>query len=235
MKPGKLYLIPTPIGNFPGIPSLFFDKELIFSINTFIVEELPTARRFLKSISYPVDFNEVIFYTLNEQTREHDWQQFLTVIKSGKDVGLMSEAGLPCVADPGSMAVRLAHENEIEVIPLPGASSLYLALMASGGNGQKFRFEGYLPVEPDKRSRKIRDLEKRALNEQETQLFMETPYRNRQLFATLLKTCRSDVFLTIALNLLSEGQWIKTRTIHHWKEVPMPELHKKPAIFVLFF
>lgn len=234
-KQGKLFLIPTPIGNDPDFPIIFFNQEILLNLEVFIVEELSTARRFLKKAGYLKDLNTVEFLVFNEQSGPEASQEFLPIIQSGSSVGLMSEAGLPCVADPGAAVVKLAHENNIEVVPLPGPSSIFLALMASGGNGQKFYFHGYLPIEKHLKIRKIADLEKDARYLGVSQIFMETPYRNVQLLELLIQSCKNDMKLCVACDLLSQNQLITTKSIHDWKKSSLVDIHKKPVIFVLFY
>ncbi|MCX6270531.1 MAG: SAM-dependent methyltransferase [Bacteroidetes bacterium] len=235
MKTGKLYLIPTPIGNNPVFPPLFFPLELLNTIDVFIVEELTTARRFLKSTGYSTHFDNVTFLVLNEQSKPEETGLFLPYILAGKNVGLMSEAGLPCIADPGAEAVRLAHSSGVEVVPLPGASSVFLALMASGANGQKFCFHGYLPIDKTARIRKIREIEKIARMNGESQIFMETPYRNEKLLESILASCKEDTHVSVSCDLLSDNQLIISDSVRNWKKLSKPDLHKRPAIFILFY
>ena len=235
MRKGKLILIPTPIGNNTDTPLLFFPKELLYSIDVFIVEELSSARRFLKKSCYPGTFENVDFLILNEQSKVENNGDFMAFIRQGRSVGVLSEAGLPCVADPGSAAARIAHQHQVEVIPLAGPSSIYLSLMASGANGQKFCFHGYLPIEKNARVRKIHDVEKQARLLGESQIFIETPYRNEQLTEVLLKNCKDDTLLCIACDILSEEQFIRSKTIREWRLKKEINLHKRPVVFILFY
>ncbi|MHC1707526.1 MAG: SAM-dependent methyltransferase [Bacteroidales bacterium] len=235
MNKGKLYLIPTPIGDDITYPLIYYPQDVLYSLDVFVVEELTTARRFLKKAGHPVDFSAIEFLVFNEQSPAEASMEFLSFIRSGRSVGLMSEAGMPCIADPGNLIVKHAHRNQIEVIPLPGPSSIFLALMASGGNGQQFSFHGYLPIEKNARSRKIMDLEKACRQNHDSQIFMETPYRNNQLTDLIMRTCRNDSMLCIACDLLSENQLIKTMSIAEWKKEKELNLHKRPVVFVLFY
>lgn len=235
MNKGKLILIPTPIGNDASFPQIFFPRELLNALDVFVVEELTTARRFLKRTGYPKPFEEVEFLVLNEQSKPGEAADFLRFIKAGRSVGLLSEAGLPCIADPGSAAVRIAHQNQVEVVPLPGPSSIYLTLMASGANGQAFSFHGYLPIDKNARSRKILEMEKMARQTAVSQIFMETPYRNEQLTEALLHSCKEDTMLCVACDLLSTEQQIISKTIREWKVKKEINLHKRPAVYVLFY
>jgi 16S rRNA (cytidine1402-2'-O)-methyltransferase len=234
MKKGKLFLIPTLLSEgdadrmLPGST-----LEIIRSLDHFIVEELKTARRLLRNAGMKRDFGEVTFYILNEHTRQESLTDLLQGLMEGHDTGLLSEAGTPCIADPGASIVGLAHEHGITVVPLPGSSSLLLALMASGFNGQRFRFEGYIPVEKIPRSKKIRELEKAIYDQDQTQIFIETPYRNLQVFQALVETCREETRLCIASGLTGPDEKVEVRTIREWKK-HTPSIHKIPAVFLLY-
>jgi 16S rRNA (cytidine1402-2'-O)-methyltransferase len=229
---GKLYLIPSFIGSenseeiFPEI-----NKKIISEIKYFIVEEERSARRFLKKMVPEIVINNLQFSVLNEHTKPIEIADYLDPCDK-YSVGLISEAGVPCVADPGSQIVKLAHEKNIDVVPLIGPSSLLLALMASGFNGQNFAFNGYLPVQRNERTRMLKIYEKRSFSENQTQLFIETPYRNMQLLEDILKTCEPGTFLSIACDLTLPTQFIKTQNIREWK-IKLPDIHKRPAIFCL--
>lgn len=203
-------------------------------MDDFIVEELKTARRFLRSVGYNRDFIQVNFYELNEHTDPKRIIDYLEPLLKGKNTGLLSEAGSPCVADPGSEFVNLAHQNKIPVIPLAGPNSIILALMASGLNGQNFIFHGYLPIDKTERKQVIRSMEKDSFTSRRTQLFIETPYRNLSLFESLLQNCSPDLRLCIACNINSTHEFIRTMTIREWKIVK-PDIHKKPAVFLFNF
>jgi 16S rRNA (cytidine1402-2'-O)-methyltransferase len=227
---GKLYLIPSFIGNenpnevFPDI-----NREIVARLDFFIVEELRTSRRFLKKLVPGVDINKLNFSLLNEHTRPEQIINYLEPCQT-TSIGLISEAGVPCIADPGSQVVKMAHDKGIDVIPLIGPSSIYLSLMASGLNGQNFAFNGYLPVDKQKRKRAIKILEHRSSVDKQTQLFIETPYRNIQLLNELLETCASSTMLCIACDLTLPSQFIKTQSIAVWKK-NIPDIEKRPAIF----
>lgn len=228
----KLYLIPSFIGVensnevFPEI-----NKEIISKIKCFIVEEKRTARRFFKKIIPDIVIDNLDFKILNEHSKPGDIGAYFDQ-NDECSIGLLSEAGVPCVADPGSQLVKLAHEKNIEVVPLIGPSSIILALMSSGLNGQNFAFNGYLPVQRDKRIKMLKFYEKRSFSENQTQLFIETPYRNIQLFQDIINSCEPQTLLCIACDLTLPSQYIKTLCIKEW-ETKMPDINKRPAIFVL--
>jgi 16S rRNA (cytidine1402-2'-O)-methyltransferase len=233
MLKGNLYLIPTPLGETgfeAGLPS--YNLQILCKIDTFIVEELRTARRFLRKAGYEKDFETVTFYLLNEHTPDFEAENMLVKLLSGKHIGLLSEAGLPCIADPGNIIVRLAHSKGIRVVPLVGPSSIMLALMGSGLNGQNFVFHGYLPVKPDERSRALRELDHSAIKNKQTQIFIETPYRNLQMLESIIKNCNPSLVLCIAVDLTLETEWIRSLPISEWKK-QKPDLHKRPAVFLL--
>ena len=233
MNKGNLYLIPTPLGETGFDTSLpTYNHHILQRIDNFIVEELRTARRFLRKAGYLKDFETVTFYLLNEHTPDDEAAGMLEKALIGQHVGLLSEAGLPCIADPGNIAVRLAHRKGIRVIPLTGPSSIMLALMASGLNGQNFVFHGYLPVKPDERTKALRELEHAATKGNQTQIFIETPYRNLQMLESIVKTCHSSLTLCIAADLTLETEWIRSMPVNEWKR-QKPELHKRPAVFLL--
>jgi 16S rRNA (cytidine1402-2'-O)-methyltransferase len=228
---GKLYLIPTLLGNtetnFVLPPALC---SIVLELKHFIVEDIRSARRFLKVIDKSCNIDSLTFYTLNEHTSGSETLKYLDAAKKGESIGLLSEAGVPCVADPGNIIVRQAHINQIEVVPLVGPSSIILALMASGLNGQNFAFNGYLPVAKTDRSKAIKNYEKRAISENQTQLFIEAPYRNNQLFDDIINTCQPNTYLLIACDITLPTQHIKTAKIIEWRN-SKPELHKRPVIF----
>jgi 16S rRNA (cytidine1402-2'-O)-methyltransferase len=229
----NLYLIPSTLGDTSAqqvLPAPNFD--IIRSLDHFVVEELRTARRFLVRCGYGKPIDTVQFYLLNEHTPEQDVPAFFSTAGYG-NMGLISEAGLPAVADPGSVLVREAYKLDYRVIPLVGPSSIMLALMASGLNGQNFAFNGYLPVKNPERATRIRFLEKRSESEMQSQIFIETPYRNHHLIETLLEVCKPTTRLCIAANITLENEWICTKRIQEWKEQPPPDLKKQPAVFIL--
>jgi 16S rRNA (cytidine1402-2'-O)-methyltransferase len=230
--PGRIYLIPVTLGGddfSTVIPAEVIDitKNLRF----FIVEELKSARRYLRKIDrfFPID--ESNFSVLNEHTADNEIEHFLEPLFNGYDLGLMSEAGLPCIADPGARIVALAHKKRIEVRPLSGPSSIILALISSGFNGQNFTFNGYLPVKGAERSRKIKELEKRS-GDGCTQIFMETPYRNQQMFETILDVCNNETLLCIAADLTLPSESVRTMKISEWKK-ELASLKDRLVIYVL--
>lgn len=229
-----LYLIPTPITKRKEnhvLPE--HTVSIIHSLNCFVVEKMQTTQSFLQWIKHPTPDYEQTFRVLNKKTPDHEILSFLSLLKEG-DVGLMSEAGAPAVADPGAKLVHLAHQQNFNVEPLVGPSSILLALMGSGLNGQSFTFHGYLPINERAREQAIRELEKESAEQKRTQIFMETPHRNAVLFDQLLQTCRPSTKLCLACNLTSENQFLRTKTIHDWKNGPSPDLQKIPAMFLLY-
>ncbi len=231
--PGILYLVPNSLGN-PD-PGVFLPAQVISlvpSLKYLIVENTRNARRYLKSIERSIEIDNITFYELNKHTRSEEIHDFLQPLMQGNDTGIISEAGLPGVADPGAEVVKLAHQLGAKVVPLTGPSSILLALMASGQNGQSFRFLGYLPVKGPERIQALRLLESKAARENETQIFIETPYRNMQLLHDILSTCRSDTRLTVAVDLTTETESVITLPIVEWKK-KKPDLHKRPAIFLI--
>lgn len=230
---GKLYLIPLPIAETDHTHVLPATNLLLLNeIEHYIVENIRTARRFLKKAGYQNDFDEVTFYVLNKHTPANELEAFLAPILSGHNVGLMSEAGVPCVADPGSLIVEKAHQQGVVVKPLTGPSSLMLSLMASGLNGQQFAFNGYLPIRKMQRIQKIKMLEKRSLAENQTQLFIEAPYRNNQLVRDLLSACKGSTMLCIATDISGKNEFIRTLSVDRWKSA-VPDLNKKNTVFLL--
>lgn len=230
---GKVFLLPITLGDSNPqevIPSEVIQK--IISLRYFIVENVRTTRRFLRLLdkNFPIDDSQ--FFELNKHTKDGEIASFLTPIKNGNDMGIMSEAGVPGVADPGSNVVALAHKQNIQIVPFVGPSSILLAVMAAGLNGQNFAFNGYLPIKPDERVRKIKDLEKRSKIENQSQLFIETPYRNHALFSDLLKTCQPNTLLSIAVDITLETEFIKTDTIRNWKKQKI-DINKRPGIFTI--
>ena len=229
----NLYLIPITLGE-SGLESVIpvSQREIIHSISHFIVENVRTARRFLKKVDSEINIDALHFYELNKHTDKKQLDAYLEPIKQNLPVGIMSEAGCPGVADPGADVVRIAHEKNIRVIPLVGPSSILLAMMASGMNGQNFAFNGYLPIKKEEKVRHIGLLEKRIYSENQSQLFIEAPYRNMQLLDDLLQTCQPQTKLCIACDLTLETEFIKTQSIAHWRQ-SKPDIQKRPAIFVL--
>ena len=230
---GTLYLIPNTLGNEDiqkVIPE--FVKRITLELRVFFVEDLRSARRYLKKLDRSVDIDGLTFHILNEHTLDKDIPAMIGELKSGHSAGIISEAGIPCVADPGATLVSLAHKNGIRVVPLTGPSSLFLALMSSGFNGQAFRFSGYLPVKQHDRIKQIKELERRVVQHDETQIFMETPYRNQALFEDLLRHCQPSTMLCIAVDIALDSEEIQTRTIAAWR-TKKHSFHKRPAVFLL--
>lgn len=231
-SPGTLFLIPSYLSE--DTPDVLTPQgmQVVHQLEEFIVENEKSARRFLKLIGSPFPQANFHFHVLNEHTNTADLSSFIRPLAEGKNVGLMSEAGCPGVADPGSEVVRLAHAAGIRVKPLIGPSSLLLALMASGLNGQSFVFHGYLPREGEQRKQKIRDIEKDANRKNQAQIFIETPYRNLALLQDLLTQCNPETRLCIACNLTSPNEFILTLPVSVWKN-NVPDLNKKPCIFLI--
>jgi len=230
---GKIYLIPTTLGSDNiemVIPSGVVG--VIGQLSHFIVENVRTARRFIKRVCPDQSIDDLTFYTLNKHTAMEEIPGFLTPLHQGRDMGVMSEAGVPGIADPGERVVWYAQEQEIQVIPLTGPSSITLALMGSGLNGEHFAFHGYLPIHQSGRIKKLKALEKQSKYEGQTQIFMETPYRNNKLLNDLLSHCKEETYLCIARDITTENSMIRTRTIGAWKG-HAPDLHKRPTIFIL--
>ena len=233
MNKGKLYLIPTILGEGTQKATLTPPiLKAIKEIDVFIVENLRTARRHIKKMYKDKNIEITTFYSYGKHDTLNIEQDLLPHILSGQDVGLLSEAGLPCVADPGSKIVEYAHNFQIDVIPLVGPSSILLALMASGLNGQNFAFTGYLPIHKSERIKTIKKLDELTRRTNQTQIFMEAPYRNNQLIEALLKTCNNNTKLCIASNITLPNANIKTKKINEWKQIKI-NLHKQPTIFLI--
>ena len=236
MRKGKLYLIPVPLVEGAEQSSYTSTHSMVINrIDEYVVENEKTARKFLKAAGLNIPQSQLILHDYGKHAREKiDFHEIFTKIEHGKDIGLMSEAGCPGVADPGAEVVREAHHRNIQVVPLVGPNSILLALMASGFNGQKFMFHGYLPIDKNDRVQKIKELEVQSKRENMTQIFMETPFRNNALFAELLRVCKPTTMLCVAANITSDDEVIVTRTITQWKQTKPVDLHKIPAIFLLF-
>lgn len=226
----ELYLLPVPLAEkefSSSLPSK--NAEILTRIEVFFVENLKSARRFIAAQKLEIDINKLVFLELDKHSSfEH---VFDCLLKYPGKIGVLSEAGCPGIADPGALAVEAAHELGWKVIPLVGPSSILLTLMASGFNGQNFAFHGYLPIDKKERKNKLKELERQVISSGQTQLFMETPYRNLQLFQAILETCQNSTKLCIAANLTAPDAFIKTTSIGQWKQKSLPDLHKKPAIF----
>lgn len=233
MSLGTLYLIPVPLAeNAAGKSFTPYLCETINQLSEYIVENSKTARRFLKEAGLQTPQSELIVHDYGKHNRENI-SEFFSGLLSGKNVGLMSEAGCPGIADPGADIVAYAHQKGIKVVPLVGPSSILLALMASGFNGQSFTFHGYLPIDKVQRAQKIKELESLAEKNSQTQLFIETPFRSNPMLEEILRTCKPTTNLCIACNLTAEDEIVQTRTIAEWKK-QVPDLHKKPVIYLLY-
>lgn len=227
-----LYVIPSSLSE--NNPSGKLSQDLLnvlHSLNTFVVEGEKNARRFLKSVNYPHSLNELELFELNEHTKAEEILHYLNPLKQGKNMGLMSDAGCPGIADPGAELVKLAHELGFKVEPLVGPNSIILALMASGLNGQSFAFNGYLPREQKDRIKKIQWYERIAKQQKQTQLFIETPYRNLNLFEDLLNELDPNTMLCVAADITSQNEFIKSMPVYKWKK-EKPDINKKPAVFL---
>lgn len=234
MSSGILYMIPCPIGDTaPGEVLPAANAEVLGSLDYFIVENLRSARRFLSRAGIGKPIDSLRFAELNEHTRPEDVEALLEPLRSGESAGMISEAGVPGVADPGADIAALCHRAGIRVVPLVGPSSILLALMASGLNGQSFAFNGYLPVKPAERKNAVKHFERRAATEGQTQIFIETPYRNMKLFEELLESCRPETRLCVAADISSPTEFIRTATVAGWRKSPKPDLHKRPAVFLI--
>jgi len=230
---GTLYLVPNTLGN--ADTNLTIPKNvalLALKLRHFIVEDVRTVRRYLKFLDKYIDIDSLKFYILNKHTPIEELSGFLQPLEDGFDMGIVSEAGCPAIADPGAEIVKIAHEAGIKVVPLSGPSSIYLALSASGMNGQNFAFNGYLPVKKEDRIKALKKFENRSRIENQTQIFIETPYRNMALLEDILKCCHPLTRLCIASNITLPDESIVTQTIRMWKE-NLPELSKKQVIFIL--
>ncbi|MCR5762646.1 MAG: SAM-dependent methyltransferase [Treponema sp.] len=230
-----LYLIPVTLGETPVeqvLPS--YNHDVITAIRHFIVENIRSARRFLKKVDKSIDIDSLTFYELSEHTDVTQIGSYLAPLEKGEPMGVISEAGCPAVADPGADVVRMAQQKNLKVVPLVGPSSIIMAVMGSGFNGQSFAFNGYLPVKDNERASKIRQLENRAWNENQTQLFIEAPYRNLKMFNAILSSCRKDTRLCVAAGITCEEEFIHTHSISEWKKLPVPEINKVPAIFLIY-
>ena len=229
---GNLYLIPVPIHE--GEASFSIPKgviERVKHLNHFVVENEKTARKMIRCIYPEVSQPALTLSILDKNTPITEIESLLSPCQKGIPVGLMSEAGVPAVADPGSRLVEVAHQKNIKVIPLVGPSSILLALMSSGLNGQNFAFNGYLPIDPNDKKRTVLELEKRSFSYGQTQIFMETPYRNDKMFEFLVKILGNETLLSVAVEINGDQEYIKTLPVRTWKTTTSPDLHKKPAIF----
>jgi 16S rRNA (cytidine1402-2'-O)-methyltransferase len=232
-QPGKLYLIPLPIApntQEQVIPAQV--RQIIQEIDYFLVENIRTARRYIAAIGHPKPIDALTFICLDKESLRKQVAIYMQPVLQGKDVGVLAEAGCPGIADPGALAVQYAHQHHIEVIPLVGPCSIVLALMASGLNGQSFAFHGYLPIHQDERQKAIKKLERDAWQLGQTQICIETPYRNQALLLALLQVCQPNTLLCIGKNITAQDGWVQTMSIQQWKN-HQPNLHKSPAVFLI--
>ena len=230
---GKLYLIPTTLGeNEPLEVMPYSVRKMVELIDHYVVENEKSARRFIKKITPKKSQPSLTMMKLDKYTEELETRSYLDVCEQGISVGLLSEAGVPAVADPGATIVKLAHEKGIQVVPLVGPSSILMALMASGMNGQNFAFNGYLPIDKADRKKAIKELERLSKDKNQSQIFIETPYRNEKMFSELKATLTPNTLLCIAADITLPEEYIKTYTIADWKR-QSPDLHKRPAIFII--
>lgn len=231
---GKLYLIPVPVyfDYYDSITEINIDP-VIHRLRTFIVEDERTARRILKRAGFKISFDEISFLILNEHTKNLDLVPYLDGCMEGEDIGLMSESGMPCIADPGSIIVKIAHQKGIQIIPLSGDSSIMLSLMASGFNGQQFCFHGYLPIDKTNRIKTLKSLENNIYQLDQTQIFIETPYRNNQLLELMVNTLAGTTLLCVACNLRAPGESIIMKSISDWRHTKA-DLNKKPVVYLLY-
>lgn len=229
-----LYLLPVTLGDTPidrVLPP--YNREIIRNIRHFIVEDIRSARRFLKKTDREIDIDALTFYPLNKHTSPEAISGYLEPLLAGSSMGVISEAGCPAVADPGADVVAIAQRKKLKVVPLVGPSSIILSVMASGFNGQSFAFHGYLPIDPAERVKRLKQLEQRIYAENQTQLFIETPYRNHKMVDDILQHCRPQTKFCIAADITCEGEYIQTRSVKEWKG-HVPDLSKIPCIFLLY-
>jgi 16S rRNA (cytidine1402-2'-O)-methyltransferase len=229
-----LYLIPVTLGETPVSQVLpAYNHDVILGIRHFIVENVRSARRFLRLVDHEFPIDDSTFYEMGKHAQTDQFASYLKPLQQGFPVGVISEAGCPAVADPGAEVVAMAQHKGFRVIPLVGPSSMIMAVMASGLNGQSFAFNGYLPVDEADRAKKLKALESRAWNESQTQLLIETPYRNRKMFDTILRSLRPQTRLCVAAGITTSDEYIRTHTVQEWKRIQLPDLSKIPAIFLI--
>ena len=230
-----LYLLPVTLGDTEidnVLPS--YNREIIRQIKFFIVENVRSARRFLKKVDRDINIDELTFYLMDKHTDAAKMASYLNPLEEGNAMGVISEAGCPAVADPGADVVAVAQRKNLRVIPMVGPSSIIMSVMGSGFNGQSFAFNGYLPIEPAERTKRIKQLETRAYTEDQTQLFIETPYRNHKMLEELLRTCKPSTRLCIASGITCAEEYIHTHTIAEWKKIKLHDLSKIPTIFLIY-
>jgi len=231
---GTLYLIPTPLGATAlDVVMPEATRRIAAGLSTFVVEHPKTARAFLKQVGTALPIQQLTLLELNEHTKPAELKALLAPLLAGQDVGLISEAGCPAVADPGADLVRLAHQHGIKVKPLTGPSSILLALMGSGLVGQRFAFHGYLPAKPEERSKALKDLEKRAEKDDAAQAFIETPYRNTAMLETILAACRDDTWLCVACDLTLDSELVLSHRVADWRGA-LPEIERRPCVFLIY-
>jgi 16S rRNA (cytidine1402-2'-O)-methyltransferase len=232
MAVGKIFLIPVTLGD-EDYRKVIPEKVLAVtrSLRLFAVEDLRSSRRYLRLIDKDFPIDETIFFELNEHTNESEIGQYLEPVMKGSDMGIMSEAGLPGIADPGAKLISIAHRKKIRVIPLAGPSSILLAIISSGLNGQNFTFNGYLPVKPADRASRLRELEKKS-RDGYAQIFMETPYRNQRMMESILSECSNETLLCIAMDITLPDENIRTMTISEWKK-NQPSLNDRLVVFII--
>ncbi len=236
MNAGVIYMIPCPISDERGVWDVLpkANLDVMNSLDYFIVENVRSARRFLSKAGIERKIDELEFVELNEHTTAaSEVEKMLKPVLAGRSAGVISEAGVPGVADPGADIVALAHRKGVKVVPLVGPSSILMSVMASGLNGQSFAFVGYIPVKDGERIKRLKELERRAKEENQAQLFIEAPYRNVKLFETLVKSLAPKLRLTIAADITSPAEYIKTLTVEEWRKQGVPDIAKRPTIFIL--
>ncbi|MDO6597160.1 SAM-dependent methyltransferase [Oceanihabitans sp. 2_MG-2023] len=233
MKKGNLYLIPTTLGDNAPLEVLPISvKKVIEQVDTFIVENEKNARRFIKSITPKKQQSSLTLFPLNKFTDPTELPSYLEPCLQGKNIGLLSDAGCPGVADPGADVVRIAHDRDIQVVPLVGPSSILLAIMSSGMNGQSFTFNGYLPIDKGERKQELKNLERLSFEKNQSQIFIETPYRNNQMLENICQILNNNTEVCVACDITLPSEYIKTKTVNDWKKNKV-DLHKRPTIFII--
>ena len=228
-------MVPCPIADDGEMARVLpeYNADIVRSINYFVVENLRTGRRFLSRVGMGRPIDTLKMAELNEHTAPAEVEALIAPILAGEDCAMISEAGCPGVADPGAALAALCHRHGVRVVPLVGPSSILLALMASGMNGQSFAFNGYLPVKTPERQRALRNLERRARSEHQSQIFIEAPYRNRQMLEAIVASCAPDTRVTVAVDITADSERIVTRSVAEWRRAMPDDLHKRPAIFII--
>ena len=235
MQKGTLYLLPTLLGrSSPGnvLPEAVIER--MHNLSLFAVENVRTARRYLVKSDISTPINDLEFLSVTKDTTDNELVEIIMRLIKGEDIGLLSESGVPCVADPGSRLVNKAHEYQIKVVPFTGPSSIMLGLMASGFSGQSFSFHGYLPIADKQRDKKLKFLEKLIYNEDQTQIFIETPYRNMKMFKAMLKVCSANTKIALGIELTTPDEQILVHTVGEWKSMQEPPIHKRNVIFLMY-